>query len=631
MLESLLWGGFLRGAQALLQASPFILTGLVVAGVFRRLFTHEELRKLFGHGTWRALPQAWAIGMLLPICSLGAIPVVRQMRRAGLSGGTILAFALSAPLFNPLSLLYGLTLSEPGTIIAFALCTLVVVTFVGLIWDRLFPQSSVPEESPPRVPPGIRRMAAVALVGVREVAGPALPYLLAGLFGVVLLSWVLPAGSLQRAMGHGNPWAPLLMAAVALPAYATPMMAMSQLGSMFQHGNSVGAAFTLLTLGAGTNLGLVWWMHRSYGLGKAAVWLGLLLAIILGLSYAVERPLYPAAIEAADHTHAFDVYCRPFPMGTANLPTRVLDKIRDETQIHEAYAASCLAMVLVAGIALRLFDRRCRLESWLEQPRPETPERRVWRDVALPAPVLGSAALAILVVISLVGCYTYYPAPQEALEQVTTANLETLSAALTGNRKQAEHWIPIYADWIRKLQVGVYLRTGTLSEYHRTKARIVESRLELLEHELAEGDTEGVHDLVGLISKSQRRLRQAFREEPQLAEQSGPLPMPKRAAAQDERVLFLTPKGKYTLADIAANGGITPSEKYKNFSSVHDFKPKRGDVICPVTQTKANPACSWIIGGKKYLFCCPPCINEFVKLARENPDKVKSPEEYVQR
>ena len=258
-------GRLLAGAQALLQASPFILTGLVVAGVFRRLFTHEELRKLFGHGTWRALPQAWAIGMLLPICSLGAIPVVRQMRRAGLSGGTILAFALSAPLFNPLSLLYGLTLSEPGTIIAFALCTLVVVTFVGLIWDRLFPQSSVPEESPP----GIRRMAAVALVGVREVAGPALPYLLAGLFGVVLLSWVLPAGSLQRAMGHGNPWAPLLMAAVALPAYATPMMAMSQLGSMFQHGNSVGAAFTLLTLGAGTNLGLVWWMHRSYGLGKA--------------------------------------------------------------------------------------------------------------------------------------------------------------------------------------------------------------------------------------------------------------------------------------------------------------------------------------------------------------------------
>ena len=81
----------------------------------------------------------------------------------------------------------------------------------------------------------------------------------------------------------------------------------------------------------------------------------------------------------------------------------------------------------------------------------------------------GSAALAILVVISLVGCYTYYPAPQEALEQVTTANLETLSAALTGNRKQAEHWIPIYADWVRKLQVGVYLRTGTLSEYHRTK------------------------------------------------------------------------------------------------------------------------------------------------------------------
>ena len=212
-----------------------------------------------------------------------------------------------------------------------------------------------------------------------------------------------------------------------------------------------------------------------------------------------------------------------------------------------------------------------------------------------------------------------------------TAELETLSAALSGNRRQAEHWIPIYADWVRKLQVGVYLRTGTLSEYHRTKARIVEYRLELLEHELAEGDTEGVHDMVGLISKSQRRLRQAFLQEPQLVEEPSPVPMPKQVAAQDARVRFLTPKGKYTPADIVANGGITPSEKYKNFHSVHDFSPKPGDPICPVTNTKANPQCTWIVGGKKYLFCCPPCIDEFVKLAREDPEKIKSPEEYVKR
>jgi uncharacterized protein len=631
MLDSLFWGGFLRGSQALLQASPYIVTGLVIAGVFQTLLGPVGLRKLFGHGTWRALPQAWVIGMLLPICSLGAIPVIRQMRRAGLTGGTILAFALSAPLFNPLSLLYGLTLSEPLTIFAFGICTLLVVTSVGLIWDRLFPQSDVPEMEHPRVPYGLRRMLAVAQVGARELCGPSLLYIVVGLSGVVALAFLLPPGSLQRAMGHKNSWAPLLMAGIALPAYATPMMAMSQLGSMFQHGNSVGAAFTLLTLGAGTNLGLVLWMHHTYGLKRAAVWLGLLLAVILVLSYGVERPLYPTAIEPADHTHAFDIYCRPFIAGTPDLARRVWDKIRQETQIHEAYGACFLAAFLCAAAALRLFDSRRRVEAWLERQPAQPAGGPAWYNASLSAPVLGMAALGGVVVLSLVGCYTYYPPPDEALEQIANAGTEAMSAAITGDRRAAEHWIPIYADWVRKLQVGVYLRTGTLSEYHRAKARLIEERLELLQHEVVEGDTEEIHRMVFLISRSFRRLCKAYREEPQVPDSAAPLPMPEHAAVPDEHVLFLTAKGKYTVADIAANGNTTPSEKYKDFHASHNFDPKPGETICPVTRTAANANCLWIVGGKKYFFCCPPCISEFVRCAKENPEKIQEPQDYLKR
>ena len=47
--------------------------------------------------------------MLMPVCSLGVIPIAREMRRSDLRGGD-LAFAMTAPLFNPLSMLYGLTL-----------------------------------------------------------------------------------------------------------------------------------------------------------------------------------------------------------------------------------------------------------------------------------------------------------------------------------------------------------------------------------------------------------------------------------------------------------------------------------------------------------------------------------------
>jgi len=104
--------------------------------------------------------------------------------------------------------------------------------------------------------------------------------------------------------------------------------------------------------------------------------------------------------------------------------------------------------------------------------------------------------------------------------------------------------------------------------------------------------------------------------------------MPTKVANEAERELYLQPGGGYTQADIVANGSQTVSQKYAKFQSAHDLFPKTGDPICPITQTKANPACSWIIGGKTYTFCCPPCIDEFVKLAKNEPGKIQPPEKY---
>src|SRR5581483_8767644 len=82
--------------------------------------------------------RAWGVGTLLPVCSLGVIPIAREMRRAGVPSGTILAFVLAAPHINPLSLLYGLTLSEPLVIVCFATGSLAVALAAGAVWERFF-------------------------------------------------------------------------------------------------------------------------------------------------------------------------------------------------------------------------------------------------------------------------------------------------------------------------------------------------------------------------------------------------------------------------------------------------------------------------------------------------------------
>jgi len=108
-------------------------------------------------------------------------------------------------------------------------------------------------------------------------------------------------------------------------------------------------------------------------------------------------------------------------------------------------------------------------------------------------------------------------------------------------------------------------------------------------------------------------------------------PMPAATGLTEERKLFMTPGARYTAADIKANGPLTPSQKYGGAMASHVLSPKRGERICPITKTGANPKFTWIVDGKKYLFCCPPCIVEFVAQANKSRAALKPPEEYVQK
>lgn len=107
--------------------------------------------------------------------------------------------------------------------------------------------------------------------------------------------------------------------------------------------------------------------------------------------------------------------------------------------------------------------------------------------------------------------------------------------------------------------------------------------------------------------------------------------MPAKVADSEEAQLYLTSGGLYTDEDIRANGGVPASVKFKGIRSSHDMKPKVGDKICPVTKTKANPQFTWIVGGKAYEFCCPPCLDEFLKTAKTAPDEILEPGEYIKQ
>jgi uncharacterized protein len=511
-IDAPLWSLFVRTTQAVIEAAPTLVCGLLVAGVLRRMVGGEGMRRLFGRDGWQSLVRAWGLGMLLPVCSLGVIPVARELRRGGVPGSTVIAFALAAPLINPLSLLYGLTLSRPVVILAFASASLIVSLAAGWWWKRLFPADVTFEtELVDRLPqPGPRRLASVVETAARELTGPSLGYWLIGLFGVAILALCLPNGSLQRTMQHADVSAPLLMAAMAVPAYDPPLKAMMQVGLMFEHGNSVGAAFVLLILGAGVNFGTLASVARLHGWRSMLTWFGLVVLATVALAYASEPTLYFKE-DPEDHTHAFDDFASPFEANAGHLDfqTMVWPRIKEKAHEFELAGLLSLAGLALVNLGLRVADRWWNVEAFLMRRNPARESKRA-RDLVIPGHVLAVIALFGLVLLGVVGAYVYYPSPENAFRDMHHVRAEALVAVLSGKRHDA---IRDLEDWdllTRKLEVGVAIRNGHLGDDAHQRAEDMRDALEELRDRILANQMDEARALQDKVESVYYRLRSTY-------------------------------------------------------------------------------------------------------------------------
>ena len=510
MLEYFLAGAGLRFSQVVIYSSMWIVIGCLIAGIFRRMLGPEKTRRIFGNGTKFGLLAGWLIGMLLPVCSLGVIPIVRELHRVGVNRGTIVAFGLTAPLFNPMSVLYGLTLSDPIAILSFSLCALFIVSVLGFFWDR-FTTVSEKELLHEKMPvPGIRRTIAVFDSATRELVSPTMLFILLGIAGSVLLAVVFPKGFLQNQVERDNILAPITVALIATPVYSTPLLAMSQIGGMFQHGNSIGAAFSLLILGAGANLGLLCWFGITYGMRRVAIFCLLLLVITVGLAYVIDKPLRPKGVEPAGHSHAFDVYTHPFAQdynqdqyGLAK--TKALN-FHAKNEVGATYIL--LGMILV-GLMFGMLSTKFDLEKWYLVEKAKTSKNM---DIILPGWFLGIVSVVGLVVASVVGCYLYYPKASEALADLSIVNADVVISSKQEEWEAAEKWISYADDISRRMEVGAFLRNFKIDEFQTTKARIYREKLDTLKESVDGRDASHVEERASDVNQAYFRLRKAFAE-----------------------------------------------------------------------------------------------------------------------
>lgn len=513
MIEYYLAGILFRSSQVIVDAAIWIAFGCFIAAIFRNMIGAEKTRSLFGGDSRFGLLIGWAIGMLLPVCSLGVIPVLAELHRAKVKPGTMVAFGLTAPLFNPISVLYGLSLSDPIAILIFAAAAVVIVTAVGAIWGRFVTwerngaSDSETDENLPES--GVRRSIAVLYSAATALVGWSGVYLLIGVLASAIVAASFPSGTLQGSTEPDDIWAPAFMATYVAPVYSTPLLAMSQIGGMFQHGNSIGAAFSLLILGAGVNLGVLIWFAVAFGIRRFLLFAVLLLAITLGIAYSLDKPLYPKGVIPAGHTHAFDIYTHPYHQTDGLLAKSVYDA--RQYQLSNGWVGPYFLLALLGvGTLCRVSQSRWNLWAWLHQPVEK--KSSDW-DIALPPWVLGVVACVCIICASIFGTYLYYPEANEALNELSGMNTICVSAAKTGEYDVVEKTVPFCDDLSRRLEVGVYLRTGSVSEFKRTKAKNYREKLDDLRDYIEAGQRENVDEMAMDLYRSYLQLSEAFRTE----------------------------------------------------------------------------------------------------------------------
>ncbi len=79
------------------ESAPWLLLGLLIAGVMHELVPVSLLQKHMGSSSLSAISKSAVIGAPLPLCSCGVIPAAVGLRRSGASKPATISFLVSTP------------------------------------------------------------------------------------------------------------------------------------------------------------------------------------------------------------------------------------------------------------------------------------------------------------------------------------------------------------------------------------------------------------------------------------------------------------------------------------------------------------------------------------------------------
>ncbi len=264
------WAGlYLKNLFLLLaDIAPYFLVGLLVAGFLKVFLPQEKLSKHLGRERLTSIFKAALIGVPLPLCSCGVLPVAVSLYRHGAGLPAIVAFLVATPQTSIDAIVITFGLFGGTFALAYPLAALIAGTLAGLLTYFFTPKEITPllNKSPSPAEdvsvknPFIKAFKFAFLELPEELTRP----LLLGLILAALLATLLPPGFLGAKIPSGMRQY-LFMLLAGIPIYTCSTGSLPLAYSFYLQGFSPGSLLIFLMSGPATNVTSLLVVRKLFG------------------------------------------------------------------------------------------------------------------------------------------------------------------------------------------------------------------------------------------------------------------------------------------------------------------------------------------------------------------------------
>lgn len=290
--------------QITLELAPWLLLGAVAGGLLHVALPAGWLSRQLTGG-WGVVKSV-VLGVPLPLCSCGVIPVGLGLKKGGASSGSAVGFLISTPQTGVDSILVsGAMLGWP-----FALFKVVAAAVTGVVGGWLTEAVEKPRA-------GLAVLQEPAAAPARRTPGEAIRYALMllqsiwrwlaiGVIASALITQFLPADAFAGLGRAGGLAAMLLTLLVATPLYVCATASVPIAASLVASGLPTGAALVFLMAGPATNVATIGAVRKTLGGRALAIYLAVIIFGSIAAGVLFEAVLPNESVVAAIDAHRHD-------------------------------------------------------------------------------------------------------------------------------------------------------------------------------------------------------------------------------------------------------------------------------------------------------------------------------------